>query len=507
MPLRRPFALAVASLFVTAGCSCGESDGPTRGGDTPPGPMYGDAATPSFAPFRRGVNPGYYGPGIDRRESAQLSAMAGIDSLRTPLPESYLAQWGAAIEVPDWTYYATLGIDHQVCFLIGPSRAHSTAPSSAADWELDHYAPKNLYEPIFLEDGSVNPENYWAAYVESVARNYGSHIDIYEVWNEPDQVGGNWPVTEEWDTRAPRANELPWWNASIYAYVRALRVTHAVVHTFDPDARVTVGGVGYPNFLRAVLRYTDEPDAGAVADRFPETGGAYLDALSFHYYPVFGGGSSDRGVDGFLESRQAMEDALTEVGIDDLGFVATESGAPRAALGTYPGGATYAASYLIKLYTLARFEGMLGVDWFAQGDGAPMASATDSFELMGLFYDYSSATNVGDVAISPQGRAYAWVGTWLDDLAPDPASLASLSLSAGVRGAAFSKAGGGRLYVLWARTSGDESATASFDFPTSTAITVRTFDPGSGGSDANRSPAGGHVTLALTGIPTVVETP
>lgn len=506
----RSSVLAVLSLvLVVTGCSCGDDAGGASGGtDTPPPPAYGDAGgAHDFADFRRGVNPGYYGPGIDRRESAQLSAMAGVDSLRTPLPESYLAQWGAAIEVSDWAYYETLGIDHHVVFLIGPTRAHSTAPSSAADWELDHYAPKNLYEPIFLDDGTVNPENYWASYVADVAQNYGGRIDIYEVWNEPDQVGGNWQVTETWDTDPPTASELPWWNASIFAYVRALRITHAVVHTFDPDARVTVGGVGYPSFLAAVLRYTDEPDSGAITGRYPATGGAYLDALSFHYYPVFGGGSSDRGVDGFLESRQAMEDVLTAAGITGLGFVATESGAPREALGGNPGGATYSASYLIKLMTLARSAGMLGVDWFAQGDGAAVGEATDSFETMGLYYDYSAATSVGDVDVSPQGRAYAWVGTWLDDLAPDAAALAALALPGTVRGAAFAKAGGGNLYVLWARTTGDESATANFSFPTTNDVTVRTFDPNVGGSSSNATPTGGHVMLALTGVPTVIETP
>jgi hypothetical protein len=472
-----------------------------------------DAALPdgggptAFAEFRRGVNPGYYGSGIDRRESAQLSMMAGIDSLRTPLPESYLAQWGEAIEVGDWTYYQTLGLDHHVVFLIGPTREHSSAPASAQTWELDHYAPRNLYEPIFLGDGTVNPENYWASYVARVARTYGDRIDIYEVWNEPDQVGGNWMATQDWDTDAPAPSELIWWNDTIYSYIRALRIAHAVVHSIDPNARVTVGGVGYPKFLNAVLRYTDNPEGGATSAAYPSTGAAYLDALSFHYYPVFGGGSSDRGVEGFVAQHDAMRAELERAGIGDIPLVATESGAPRYALGTYPGGGAYSANYLVKLYTLARYHGMLGVDWFAQGDGAAMGASDDSFDYMGLFFDYSGAQNVPDVRISPQGRAYAWVGEWLDDLAPDPAGLTALGLSSEMRGAAFIRRGGGHVYVLWAALDDTMPASMTYTLRTTSDFVVRSFNPASGGTMQSLSPMGGTFPIELGPTPVVIETP
>src|SRR5262245_54033834 len=144
--------LSGALALLMAGCSCSsETMRPDGATDRPPdgGPRADGGGPTAFAAFRRGVNPGYYGPGIDRRESAQLSAMAGIDSLRTTLPDRYLAQWGETIEVADYEHYRTLGLDHHAVFLIGPSRDHSSAPGSAQDWELDHYAPRNLYEPIF----------------------------------------------------------------------------------------------------------------------------------------------------------------------------------------------------------------------------------------------------------------------------------------------------------------------------------------------------------------------
>lgn len=501
------------SLLLLSGCSCeGDADvpdAPRASVDAPRSDTPVDAELPSglgpFA-FRRGVNPGYYGPGIDRRESAMLSIGAGVSSLRTTLPERYLAMWGDAIEEGDYAFYADHGLDDHVVFLIGPSAEHSSAPDGTPEWQLDHWAPENLYEPIFLGDGSVNPENYWASYVARVAQHYGDHLAIYEVWNEPDQVLGNWPVTQEWDTRAPLASELVWWQDTFFAYVRALRIAHEVVHRFDEDAMVTVGGVGYPNFLRAVLRYSDEASAGAVDGDHP-AGGAYLDCLSFHYYPVFGGGSSDRGLDGLLEQADAMRAALSEVGLGDLPMVVTETGAPRTAVGETPGSPTYAANYLLKAMVMGHYEGWLGIDWFAQGDGNAAAQATDSFASMGLYLDYSMATEPSAVLRSAQGDAYAWLATWMQDTAADEASLLSLALPDDVRGAAFRRGDGSRVYVLWATATGDESATATYELPADADARISTFRVESGAAASTERPSGGHITLALTSTPTVVELP
>jgi len=504
------------SLLLLSGCSCegdlrGDAgpDAPRTAVDAPRSDAPVDATLPSdlgpFA-FRRGVNPGYYGPGIDRRESAMLSIGAGASSLRSTLPERYLAMWGDGIEVGDYAFYADHGLDNHVVFLIGPSAEHSSAPDGTASWQLDHWAPENLYEPIFLGDGSVNPDNYWASYVARVAQTYGDHLAIYEVWNEPDQVLGNWMATEEWDTRAPTASEMVWWQDTFFAYVRALRITHEVVHRFDESAMVTVGGVGYPNFLRAVLRYSDETTAGAVDAAHP-AGGAYLDCLSFHYYPVFGGGSSDRGLEGLLAQGDAMRAALSEVGLGSLPMVVTETGAPRVAVGETPGSPTYAANYLLKSMVMGHYEGWLGIDWFAQGDGSAASQSTDSFASMGLYLDYSMTTEVAAVVRSPQGDAYAWLATWMEDTAADTSSLGSLSLPDTVRGAAFRRGDGSRVFVLWAHTVGDESATAAFDLPADTDARLSTFDVDSGAASSNVSPSGGHIALSLTSTPTVIEIP
>jgi len=457
--------------------------------------------------FRRGVNPGYYGSGIDRRESAQMSVAAGASSLRTPLPEYYLNQWGDNVEVADYAYYQTIGLDRIVVFLEGPSAEHSNAPAGASNEELSHYSPKNLYEPIFLTDGSINADNYWASYVARVVKNYGDYVDTFEVWNEPDQVGSNWQATTSWDSAPPKPKDLIWWNDTVFSYIRMLRVTWEVVHKLHPSCRVTAGGIGYDSYLAALLRYTDEPKAGAVTSDYPDTGAKYLDLIDYHYYPVFGGGSSDQGVDGFLQARDGYRARLVAANAGEREFLVTESGAPRYALGSYPGGIDYSASYLLKCLTLAHYEGFVGVDWFAQGDGAKPGASMDSFQYMGLYLNYSDAMTVSDTTLSVQGQAYAWLATWLPGSAADSAALAALSLPASVRGAAFKSAKGNELYVLWAVTQEDESATASFSLPASGDVTVYTFNTTGGAKSETAHPTGGVVPLSLTGLPTVVELP
>ena len=48
--------------------------------------------------------------------------------------------------------------------------------------------PAHSYEPIWLEDGKVNPNNYWAFFVNETVTMYKQYIKIWEPWNEPDTV-------------------------------------------------------------------------------------------------------------------------------------------------------------------------------------------------------------------------------------------------------------------------------------------------------------------------------
>ena len=279
------------------------SDGTVGGGST-----GGDSATFSdgFEPeaplggfFRYGINGGFPNPKWNDGDLAHLEAQRGCNSQRVSLPETHLARWGWDIELADLSTYRSLGLTGHVGFLTSPTREHSTAPASAADWELVYYIPKNLHEPVLKDDGSINPDNYWGSYVYQTVKTYKDYIKIWEIWNEPDWVS-DWQVTESWGNRAPVSAELPRFNGSIFDYVRMLRVSKVAALLADPKAKIATGGLGYNAFLGAALRYTDNPVDGSVTEKFPAKGGAYVDVLSFHHYPVYTKGNSDSALDGYL---------------------------------------------------------------------------------------------------------------------------------------------------------------------------------------------------------------
>jgi len=254
-----------------------------------------DAYTGSFA---YGCNFGSYPPWNDYTladiaagNTALNVKGAGVRSLHVPLPEHFLEQWGYSIRLNQFNHYASLGmIDHTV-FIGYPSAAHKETDSYCANTTSALF--ENLYTDIW--DGGangtpVNDDNYYALYIYKMLKVYKYKVKFWEIWNEPDYtysgngnkaagVAGNW-----WDNNPPPC-DLENLKAPIYHYVRMLRISYEVIKTLDPRAYVAIGGIGYPSFLDAVLRNTDNPTDGSVNSSYPLTGGAYFDVLSYHSYP------------------------------------------------------------------------------------------------------------------------------------------------------------------------------------------------------------------------------
>ena len=279
-------------------------------------------------------------------------------------------------------------------------------------------------------------------------KTYSPYIHTWEVWNEPDQVGGNWQATQTWATQPPKPSDLVWWNDTIFSYIRLLRVTYAVVHKLDPLGKIALGGIGYPSYLDALLRYTDEPVAGAVdATNYPQKGGAYFDLVSYHYYPVFSPGSSDVGAKGLVTLHDQLQTELTKAAVNK-GFIITESGAPRYALGGNPGGVDYAHNYLLKAMALAQGAGIQRIDWFILGDAKDPGASTDSFAFMGLYQNLTSVSAPANAKITETGTAYATMGELLDGSLSDPAATAALGLPSGTNGVALRLSNQKRAYVV-----------------------------------------------------------
>lgn len=475
--LARPLSLSVLSALVLA-CSgdarragdepTGEDGGATRDGAPP------DGSRPGAAPhaFRYGLNLGHRNTAWGDTEAATLGARAGARSLRVKLPAAHLARWGYDIEVGDLEAYAALGMRDHIGFLIGSESVERTvAPPGSEDWQNEHYIPKNLHEPVLLPDGSVNPDNHWASYVYETVRTYKPWIKVWHVWNEPDWVP-DWRVTERWATEPPTAADLPRFNGSIFDYVRMLRVTREAAKHADPEALIATGGIGYPSFLSAILRYTDNPNGGAVDADHPHKGGAYFDVVDFHYYPIFSPKSSDASVDDCMRLKDELAKVLADSGKVVVGWNASETGAPRATTPSYPevGSPEYARNYLVKVMTTAQARGIDGLDWFILSNGA--SSSDDVFDHMGLYEDIGALRTVEEGVLTETGRAYATLTQVLGGARYDAAATAALALPPTARGFAFDKDGSRRV-ALWAVTpAASESAEAAVELATATGFDV-----------------------------------
>ena len=230
--------------------------------------------------FRLGNWIGYYGNGWKESSLSELSKYAGYDSQRKRLIEFHFNNWGYDTELEDCKKNKEYGLSDVVGYLGYPIKSHS----SNATGNSEFCYPANLYERIWLDDGSINPDNYWASYVYKTVNNYKDYIKIWQVWNEIDYTT-NFENVEKWSTEPPNGTDLIHWYGTIYEYIRLLRITYEVAKKIDPDCWVSTGGIKYPQFLDAIMRYSDNPDEGKITDEYPAYGGAYFDCVGYHLYP------------------------------------------------------------------------------------------------------------------------------------------------------------------------------------------------------------------------------
>lgn len=517
-------AWIAAPLFVlgafAAACSSSDTTGSTAstsspgtggaasttsgsGGDTTSSSTGGSSAL--GGPFRYGSNSGHRNANWSNDKQALLQSRAGGNGQRILLPEWLFDQWGYDIEIKnnDFPSYEANGLTQNIAFVNGPIAAHSSAPPGLQQWELDHYPPKNLYAPVFLADHTINPENYWAAFMFKTVSQYKTWVKVWEVWNEPDWVS-DYNVTLTWGAQPPTAAQLPRWNGSIFDYVRLLRVSREAAQAADPEARIATGGLGYPSFAEALLRYTDNPTDGSVTAEYPKKGGDYFDVLSFHYYPLYTPGNSDAAATGFIAERDAMAKVLSDAGVTGKAFTATETGAPHIDIKGAPSGAAYARSYLLKMMIEAQAKGMIGVDWFILSDGDNL---TDAYSNMGLYEDVGNLASPDDAKQTETGVAYATLGGLMRGARFDESATKALSLPAGAQGAAFQLASGERAAVLWATATSGETASAAVTIPASGEVVAHAWDWSRTKATTKIAPVGGQATLALTSSPQIFVIP
>jgi hypothetical protein len=473
------------------------------------------------------------GSGFDREgvsydvALAQLARQVGINNLRPSLPAYFFLQFGNStnlgsnnfeIRSPEFAQYLNLGINYHTAF-IGDATDHQDGDYITtfvgnqyrniikySGCDKNSYEFKNMYEPIWDtgENGTpVNDNNYYALYVYKMATKYKGYIKTYEVVNEIDfkgfgtvdpdgKAGSN--SGDNWYDRNPRPCELLNWRAPIFSYIRMLRISYEVVKTVDPNAFIAVGGIGYESFLDAVLRNTDNPTDGSVdATKYPVKGGAYFDVLSYHYYPQFDlkqktatGDNvypfvqmrfSDEAAQRTADKKDKMQATLAKYKYDGASgnfplkhFIITETNIPRKTYSgvDYIGSDDAQRNYAVKVMVKAQKKGIKQVCMFKLGESNDITDDSNKEGHEGLFENLTKAKRTSATKTSA-GKALQTLTAILDGLTYDDNQTIAISLPSVVDGAAFKNSFGNYIYVLWAKTTVDNSeiAAASFTFPSS----------------------------------------
>ena len=458
-----------------------------------------DTVPPYQDYFLFGSNLGYYSP-WDDKGLADIAAGdksrgikgVGVNSLRPTLPHKFLQRWGLDNKVDEFEHYASLGIVNNTVFIGYPS-------DDQRDWtEYCPNDPSHVFDGMYLDiwnsDGTINKDNYYAKYLWDMVNLYKDHVKFWEIWNEPDLAESD----HAW--RKPGDPEGSWWDtdpqpcefklhAPIYSYIRMLRISYEVIKHIDPDAYIAVGGLGYPSFLDAIMRNTDNPNGGAVSPDYPHNGGAYFDVMSYHSYPHIDGSlrewNNDRGdfdyyrhsdaaVDGLIAKKEEFEAVLHTYGFDgrdmpEKVFILTETNIPSKEFDEYIGSEKAQRHYMIKSLVTAQQHDIQQLCIYDLGEKELESEARGTFDMMGL-YESLEEMPPSQQKETDAGIAYKTASDFLKFQRYDPLRTNLLNLPEGIRGGAFKDPSDETYtYVLWAKTKYDRSEWVEevpFLFPT-----------------------------------------
>ncbi|MEN0049463.1 MAG: hypothetical protein AAF806_20555 [Bacteroidota bacterium] len=527
-----------------------------------------DKVIPSEEAFGSGVNIGYY----NGWTLLQLSDIAvgnpnfnqkglGINTTRQSLPEHFQEQWGYDFRLGAFKHFEQYGGQLQHTIFVGyPSEAHRDTEvycneqdrnfdEKKANNNRDYQQSilfKNMYEPIWDngENGTpYNDENYYAAYLYKTVTLYKSYVKYWEILNEPDQTASRYS-----NYAAGRAGN--WWEnnpspcecaikAPIFHYIRMLRISWEIIKTVDPTAYVAIGGIGYPSFLDAVLRNTDNPNDGSTSKDFPLKGGAYFDVLSYHSYPHLDSSlkkwnnskkgfdyfrHTDAAVKGVFALKDRFQTVLDKHGYDDKQFpekewIITECNVPKVTINGGFGSGEVQRNFIVKVMIEARKQGLRQFQVYNLGDKMTFQEATTpyaEFNLMGMFKnmypeDFSKIygdmpTNQHNHRITELGTAYRTINNALKGFSLDEKATAALANFAGIDGGVFKNGNGERLLVIWAKTSSDKSEKAQAELDLATFFKGKKLEKYTWNySQTNKMTALKGTKVSLTGSPMFIK--
>ncbi len=506
---------------------------------SPPVALFAQITNPtandmnSYIPFVGtydfGSNMGYYGSQFTDQDIAQLAFNSGSHTIRPSLPDWLITGYGATSRVSAFQYYQSLGMKDVTVFVGEPNEPTTHAGTGPDDRETTIFPGaterakifKGLYEPIWLDTGKtqINPANTFAHYMYTTVHTYGQYVKFWEIVNEPDFTYGSngWAdksqATSWWNVN-PNPEELTNLKAPIFYYIRELRVAYDVIKTLQPHEYVATGGLGYPSFLDALMRNTDNPVDGSVTVQYPQKGGAYFDVLSFHSYPMYSlrhwsnaimdfvyTRHSDGAVDVFFGAKNDFDVVLKKYGYDGTTYpqkqwISTETDIPQQSVSDVWGSQDSADNYIMKVHILAQTHGISEIYKYGLGESGSVSSG---FDVTGVYGNLTpSSTTIANAPKTEQFKATKTLDDVLYGKTYDANKTLQLNLPSGVRGVAFRDVGGVYTYALWAVTSIDksESASISYTFPFSFSGMRREWDF----SSTNQSTPAGQ-TIILSGSP------
>jgi PKD repeat protein len=492
--------------------------------------------------FRLGYNNGF-SQGWSEKMTADIAAGpngVGTKTVRQGLFYELLTSYNYEIRLPEVHHYEALGMSNMTALILGGANGGTQYAPPDAVRDNTNYCPTqpaetselfaNMYLPIWDNGANGTPytdDNHFAAFMYKTVTTYKDYIKFWEVWNEPgfDDTGakgylkpgevGNW-----WESD-PDPCDLRM-KAPVQHYVRMLRIAYEVVKTLDPNAYVCMGAPGYPSFVDAVLRNTDNPYGGTVTFDYPLKGGAYFDCLAYHSYPHIDGSTvlsywptidllrnSDKAAEGVLSLRDRMEVPMISRGYDGITyprkkFNITEINVPRRPFffQTSFGTDEIQRNFLIKSFINLKKSDIPQAHIYGLSETKTEADAFFEFHLMGLYknIDYLSASQI---VKTEAGIAARTTSDLLSNCAYDAARSALLAAPTSVRAEAFVRPDGKYVYVLWAKTLLDntEIASANYSFPTtlsvSNSLTKHTWN----WSQNLQTTISTNSNIALTGAP------
>ncbi|MBL7817337.1 MAG: T9SS type A sorting domain-containing protein [Saprospiraceae bacterium] len=493
---------------------------------------------PSFSgAFRVGFNFGddYAWGDFTDEQLATLASNVGATAARPTLPETFTGFWGYSVRVDAFNHYKNnLGMADLTCMVGFPSSAkrETTTYPCGSNPSVQSELFANLYEPIWDNNNGtpINENNYYATYLYNVVNTYKNYVTFWEIWNE---VGFDYTYWKGWQKRGVAGN---WWEnnpdpcdyklrAPIFHYIRMLRISYDIVKTLDPTGLVCPSSPGYPSFLDAILRNTDNPVDGSVTPQYPHKGGAYFDAIAHHAYPHFDGSVRRRDpTDQFWQYFRHSDGAAEGIGLVINNFenvfkthsydggtypqkkwLITEMNIPRIAFNPNQWGADYDCggaelqrNFIPKAYVACVKNGIMQWNVWQLGE-RHFSPAREEFDVMGL-YQYLS--NPATAVVNDEGWSLKTTSGQLFNKTYDATRTAELNLPTNTDGAAFKDASGNYTYILWAKTTTDKSemATATYSFPPQLGFSQMTKREWNF-SNANTTTSVSANNIALTGAP------